>query len=214
MIYILSGNDTKKKNAYLKKLYKGVQPIFVPEVSATKEMLFDYAMSRSLFGESSVIVFENILKKEYITLSSEDFLMLKDSKTTLVFTEEKLLASEVKKYKKYATIEDFNIQSVKQAPKMNVFSIAEAFSRRDKIGTWVLYREAVSLGISPEEISGIIFWKIKTMLLTGTKFFSMDELKNQSSELVSIYHKAHRGEFDFIIGLEQFILSTLSKQES
>ena len=49
------------------------------------------------------------------------------------------------------------------------------------------------------------------MILNGTKFFSKEELKKASSELVSIYHKAHRGEYDFTISLEQFILSSLSK---
>lgn len=211
MIYILSGNDTKNKNAYLKKLYKSDQPIFVPEIGVTKEILFDYALSMSLFGKSSIIVFENILKKEDITLSPQDLLMLKDSKITLVFLEEKLLAPEIKKYKNYATIEGFNMPVIKQTPKMNVFSIADTFSRKDKIGTWILYRDSISLDIPPEEISGIIFWKIKMMLLTGSEFFSNDELKNRSSELVSIYHQAHKGECDFVIGLEQFILSTLSK---
>jgi DNA polymerase III delta subunit len=128
-----------------------------------------------------------------------------------VFVEEKLLVGEVKKYKKYAVIEDFSIESVKQVSKTNVFGIAEAFSRKDKIGTWVLYRDAISKGVAPEEISGIIFWKIKTMLLNGARVFSVPELKKVSSELVSLYHKAHMGECDFVIGLEQFILSTLNK---
>lgn len=211
MIYILSGNDTKKKSAYLKKLYKSDQSIFVPEANATKEMILDYAMERSLFGESTTVVFENILKKEDISLSPDELSKLKDSKTVVVFLEEKLLAVDSKKYIKYATIEDFSTQIVKQTPKMNIFSIADAFARRDKINTWILYRDAVALGAQPEEISGIIFWKIKTMVLNGTKSFSQDELKSQSSELVSLYHKAHRGESDFVIGLEQFILSALSK---
>lgn len=211
MIYILSGNDTKKKSAYLKKLYKSDQPIFVPEANATKEIILDYAMERSLFGESMTVVFENILKKEDISLSPDELSKLKDSETAVVFLEEKLLAVDSKKYIKYATIEDFSTQIVKQAPKMNMFSITDAFARRDKINTWILYRDAVALGAQPEEISGIIFWKIKNMVLNGTKSFSQDELKSQSSELVSLYHKAHRGESDFVIGLEQFILSALSK---
>ena len=212
MIYILYGNDTRKKNAYLKKLYKDSQPLFIPESGVTREVLLDYAMSRNLFDETSVIVFENVLKKEEVGLSNEDLEKLKESQTVIVFIEEKLLAADVKKYKKYSIIEDLGIEALKQTPKMNVFNIADKFSLRDKIGAWVLYREAVALGIQPEEISGIIFWKIKTMILTGTNFFSEDELKKQSAELVSLYHSAHRGECDFIIGLEQFILSALGKK--
>jgi hypothetical protein len=212
MIYILSGNDTKNKNVYLKKLDKNNSSILIPDGKITKEELLNYALSVNLFGDSKVIVFENVLKEGDINLSTEEILSLKDSATTFVFLEDKLLALEIKKYKKYAIIEDFNSQIVKQSPKVNVFSIADSFSHKDKIGTWILYREAVSLGIQPEEISGIIFWKIKTMILSGTKFFSIDELKRRSSELISIYHKAHSGEIDFTIGLEQFILSSLNKK--
>lgn len=211
MIYILSGNDTKKKNIYLKKLYKNNTPTFVPNNGVVKEMLLDYAHSVSLFGGEEVFVFEGLLKEGNITLSGEDIDVLKESENVFVFIEDKLLAPELKKYKKYATIEDFSSVIAKPAPKINVFNIADSFSRRDKINTWILYREAVSVGVAPEEISGIIFWKIKSMILSGTKFFSPDELKKKSSELVSIYHKSHRGDIDFTIGLEQFILSSLSK---
>lgn len=210
MIYILLGNDNKKKNIYLKKLYISGLP-FLLEKGFKKEELFDKAGSVSLFGDVPIVVIEGMIKDGDIVLSSEEISLLKDSKTTFVFLEEKLLAQDIKKYKKYATIEDFGIVVTKQIPKMNVFSIADSFSRKDKIGTWILYREAILQGVSPEEISGIIFWKIKTMILSGTKFFSPDELKMMSSNLLSLYHRAHKGELDFVIGLEQFILSSLSK---
>lgn len=211
MIYILSGNDTKKKNIYLKKLIKGNAPIYILEENLNIEIILDYASSISLFGESPIIVLEGLIKKGDIVLSVDDLSVLKDSLTTFVFLEEKLLAIDEKKYEKYGVIENFASLVGKQAQKMNVFNIAEAFSRKDKIGTWILYREAISKGVSPEEISGIIFWKVKTMILNGTKIFSVSELNKMSSELVSIYHKAHRGECDFVISLEQFILLTLSK---
>jgi DNA polymerase III delta subunit len=212
MIYILSGNDTKKKNSYLKKLCKDNAPVFVSNKEVTKNMILDYAHSVSLFGGEQIVVFEGLIKEESLVFSDEDLVGMKESPTIFVFMEEKLLAPQVKKYKKYATIEDFGMAILKQTPKMNMFDIADSFSKRDKVSTWILYRQAVSLGVQPEEISGIIFWKIKTMLLSPTKLFSPIELKKRSSELVSIYHKAHRGECDFIIGLEQFILSSLSKK--
>jgi len=211
MIYILSGNDTKSKNIYLKKLYKGDLPIFVYKQGVKKEEIFDQAGNISLFGDSPVVILENIIKEGDFDFKEEDLLILKDSKTLFVFFEDKLLAADLKKYKKFATIEDFNIVEQKPPAKMNVFSIADSFSRKDKIGAWILYREAISLGVSPEEISGIIFWKIKSMILTGTKFFSKDELTIISSKLVFIYHISHKGDTDFTISLEQFILSSLSK---
>jgi hypothetical protein len=212
MIYIFCGNDNKKKNIYLRKLYKKDEPIFIQDgMDITKEKLFDYAKSMSLFGEYPVIVLENIIKKGEINFSKEEMVLLGETETIFVFLEEKLLVADIKKYEKYAKIEDFNIATVKQSPKINIFGIADAFARRDKMTTWILYREAVSVGVAPEEISGIIFWKIKTMILAGTKIFSIDELKIRSSELVSLYHESHRGETDFTVGLEQFILSALNK---
>lgn len=211
MIYILTGNDTKKKSSYLKKLCKDDTAIVLSQPEIYKEKFFEYAGSISLFGKSPIIVAENLIKGEIINFSEDDLSVLKNSDTIFVFLEEKLLTACLKKYKKYALIENFSTSVIKSTPKINVFNIADSFSRKDKIGTWILYREAISAGSIPEEISGIIFWKIKTMLLNGNKLFSPNELKKRSSELVSLYHEAHMGESDFTIGLEQFILSSLSK---
>lgn len=211
MIYILLGNDTKKKNTFLKKLYKDNIPIFASGTDLSKELLFEKTESVSLFGEKTIMVLDSPIKEGDLIFSVEDLQILKESQTTFVFLEEKLLAMDLKKYKKFAEIENFTSPETKISSKVNVFGIADAFSRRDKIGTWVLYRDAVTAGVSPEEISGIIFWKIKMMILNGNKIFSINELKSQSSLLVSLYHRAHRGEIDFIIGLEQFILSSLNK---
>lgn len=211
MIYILLGNDIKKKNTYLKKLYKNDVPIFIPHTDISKEFLFNQARSISLFGEHSIIVLDNAIKEGRLDFSVDELRSLKDSETTFILQEEKLLVSDLKKYKKYATIEDFSNLITKKVPKIDVFNIAEAFARWDKIGAWVLYRQAISQGIPPEEISGILFWKIKMMILNGTKIFKLDTLKKMSSELVAIYHKSHKGEIDFTISLEQFILSSLSK---
>lgn len=210
MIYILSGNDAKKRNNYLKKLYGNGQPIFISPANLNKDVLFEYAQTISLFGESPVILVENLIKNKEISLSQEDLVLLNESKTVFVFLEEKVLISDSKKYKKYSTMEDFSSVVAKQSPKTNVFGIADSFSRRNKIETWILYTETVLAGVAPEEISGIIFWKIKTMILNGSKVFSLDELKRQSSELVSLYHRAHQGKIDFAVGLEQFILDSLT----
>lgn len=210
MIYILSGNDAKKRNNYLKKLYGNGQPIFISPANLNKDVLFEYAQTISLFGESPVILVENLIKNKEISLSQEDLVLLNESKTVFVFLEEKVLISDSKKYKKYSTMEDFSSVVAKQSPKTNVFGIADSFSRRNKIETWILYTETVLAGVAPEEISGIIFWKIKTMILNGSKVFSLDELKRQSSELVSLYHRAHQGKIDFTVGLEQFILNSLT----
>ena len=211
MIHIISGNDTKNKKASLKKLIGNHESFFVSGSNISKEILYERAGTISLFGESPVVVIEGLLSESDIVLSVDDLKILKDSPTIFIFLEDALLAKEETKFKKYADIQTFDQKITKSIPKINVFAIADAFGRKDKVSAWILYRESIQGGAEPEAISGMLFWKIKTMLLSGAKTFDVDTLKHQSGELVSLYHKAHRGELDFTIGLEQFILSSLTK---
>lgn len=211
MIYILAGNKVKEKTLYVKKLGENRDIIKISQASVSRELLKEYAENVSLFGDSPVIVTENALSEGDITFSLDELKSLNESKTIFIFNEDKLLKTDEKKYIKYAIIERFEEKEVKSVPKINIFAIADSYAKRDKVNTWILYREAVEAGLEPEMISGMLFWKIKTMVQNGNKNFSNDELKYNSSAIVSLYHEAHRGEKDFVIGLEQFILSSLSK---
>ncbi|MEI6659807.1 MAG: hypothetical protein WCK91_00065 [bacterium] len=209
MIYILAGNDTKKKGARARAIVSGTELTVLQVKDLTPESLSLYAMSTSLFGTTSSVQLENIIKSGFV-FSLPLLKNLQDSETNFLFMEDKLLAADEKKYQKYATIEKFEEKVIKQAPKINVFTIADAYERKDKIGAWASYVAAIESGIEPEAISGILFWKIKTMVIGNSRVFSRDSLVSKSSSIVSLYHRAHRGEVDFTIGLEQFILSSLS----
>jgi len=211
MIYILVGNDIKKRSAYLKTLLKNREVIQLTQGGVSKESLIGYAQSQNLFGDSPTILMENFLHDGVTLLSAKDLTLLQESTSIFIFLEDTLKAVDEKKYKKYAAIEHFSEKVVASSPKFNTFVITDAFGRHDKISTWILCREALEKGVEPEAISGLLFWKIKTMMLGNNNLFTKDELKNQSSAIVSLYHRAHRGECDFGIGLEQFILSSLSK---
>lgn len=211
MIYFLVGNDNKQKNAKIRIISDVLKPIKIDMDQISKGILLDYALSSSLFGDINIIIIENFLSHKDIVLSDDDLKTIEESKNIFIFLEDSILATEEKKYKKYSLIEKFEKKEIKKDAGKEVFAIADSFAKKDKIGTWVLYRNAIEKGIAPENISGILFWKIKTMILNNNKIFSLDSLKKQSSEIVTLYHRAHRGEVDFVIGLEQFILSSLNK---
>ncbi len=211
MIYILEGNDLKKKSTRLLALVGPRNTIQLREEDSKRESLLEYAESISLFGDSPIVVIKDVLSEKSFSLSAKDLTFLESSQTLFIFLEDTLKAADKKKYEKYASIESMNTQKIAKAPTVNTFAIADSFARRDKIGTWVLYHEAINTGALPEMISGMLFWKIKTLILGTSTVFTKEELKKQSSSIVSLYHQAHRGEKDFIIGLEQFILSSLSK---
>lgn len=116
----------------------------------------------------------------------------------------------------------------KKKPEFNIFSLSDAFGKRDKKKLWVLLQKAVASGAVPEEIHGILFWQLKSIMLafqcksaeeagvkpfvwskakTFAKNWSENELKFLSSKMVSLYHDAHRGIHDFSVALERFILT-------
>lgn len=210
MIYFLIGNDNKNKSVYTNELTNNGEVFFYSGNNTDKNLILSHSSNISLFGDSPSVVTENIFSEKIIDLSHEEFLLLKDSKTIFVIKEDKTPASEQKKYKKYGEVKIFEDKKIPSNDKFNVFSITDAFANKDKINTWILYNKAIESGVEPEAISGVLFWKIKMMILNGSRSFNLDELKNLSSSIVSLYHKAHTGEIDFYIGLEQFILNSLS----
>lgn len=212
MIYVLTGDDTKSKSEYIRGLTVGRESFFVSISNLSRDLIMSYATNISLFGETPVVILEDVLREESFILDDPDLKLLKDSNTVFIFKEDKLTALEQKKYKKYGEVKIFESKKDLPPQKFNVFSVTDAFARRDKVSTWTLYLQSISSGVEPEALAGILFWKIKNMILSGSKTFSKEELKYQSSNIVSLYHKAHRGDKDFPIGLEQFILSSLSSK--
>lgn len=111
--------------------------------------------------------------------------------------------------------------------KIDFFEFSNALGERNKKLLWTLYQDALFEGVPAEEVHGIFFWQVKAMLsaLRSSnaieaglnpfvftkaknygKNYSERELKEMSRALFTMYHKAHRGEIDFYVALETFIL--------
>ena len=111
--------------------------------------------------------------------------------------------------------------------KVDFFEFTDALGRRDKKGLWVLYQDALAEQVPSEEIHGMFFWETKSLLL-AKKYTTADEagmkpypfqkareharnykdgeLETILENLVAMYHEAHRGNIDFPVALEKFIL--------
>lgn len=210
MIYILIGEDRKSKNTFIKELTLGRESFFVFNNNLDKNLIMNHANSISLFNDNPIIIIENIINEGIITFTTKELELLKKSETIFIFKEDKMLVANQKKYEKYGELKIFEDKKSTINKKFNTFSIADAYEKKDKILAWTLYRKAIEEGVEPEAISGVIFWKIKNMILNKTQKFTKEELRNQLGRIVYIYHKAHKGELDFTIGLEKFILESLS----
>ncbi len=209
MIYLIYGNDFTKKSEQIKKLANGASIVRVPADQLTEGGLLSLARQSPLFGEAPATVIEDLLDQEFV-ISEEVLDSIKNSSNVFIILENSATQTNIKKYKKY--IEEVFVfeEKLPPRPKGNAFLVAEMYAKRNRIGAWTAYVELVESGEVPEAISGMLFWKIKTMVASrayGT--YTQAELLERSSKLLDIYHRAHLGEIDMGVELEQFIISTI-----
>lgn len=210
MIYIFSGNDNKSKNAEIKKLFGNKEFFSIKKEELVKEKIFEYSNIKSLFGDSPIIVVDNFFDEKY-SFSKKEILDLQKSETVFIFIENSFSSANIKKYEEFAKIFFFEERKEKKIETNISFEIANAFGVKDKIKAWILFNQAIEKGVEPEQISGILFWKIKSLSESRQNVFSREEIKRSSSLLVSLHHDAHLGKKDFVVGLEQYLLFVLSK---
>ncbi len=186
--------------------------IFLDQLLSDKEMkkiVMDYVEEMK---ESShiFVMLENKIDKKSLTK------LEKNAEKVLLFDLENEDKKGFKPAKYPSPTEGFNI-----------FNIADAFAVKDRKRLWMLLVEAKMHNIAPEEIHGILMWSVRTMLLAesvrsaeeaglkpfvfgkaqkNAKNFSKKELAKKSSKLISIYHDSRRGEIDFGLSLEMFVL--------
>jgi hypothetical protein len=87
------------------------------------------------------------------------------------------------------------------------FLVANAFANKDKLHTWIYFRQAVDLGVVMEELIGVLFWKIKDMLLRKNfSKFSEEQLKNYVSKISYLLPEARKKGLDAESAFEQFLL--------
>ena len=237
MLYFLHGSDIDKAREKAREMVAGLlkkrpgAEVFRMDSEGWSEARLDELIhGQGLFNRSYIIqtvhLFEDaeaegaFLKKlPAIAKSPNIFIAVEGevlSKTLIAVTE---VAEKV---------QAFSRKGEKKRPSFNIFSLTDAFGRRDKKNLWVLFRKAVANGAVPEEIHGLLFWQLKSILLAHlcktaeeahvkpfvwskaksfAKNWSEPELKELSSKMVSLYHDSHRGIHDFGIGLERLILT-------
>ena len=118
--------------------------------------------------------------------------------------------------------------------KVDFFDFTDGLGERNKKKLWTLYQDALAEEVPSEEIQAMFFWQVKSMLsalksqtateaglnpfvYSKAKNYAKNyclpnvsvgekKLKQMSTKLFDMYHEAHRGEIDFAVALEKFIL--------
>ncbi len=114
---------------------------------------------------------------------------------------------EEKKYQVPAEIPEEEVFTPLKEKKFNSFLLANAFSGRDRLNLWILYRQALRRGVALEELAGVLFWKAKDMILKRNfSKFSEKELKNFATRISYILPESREWGRDNEEALEQFLL--------
>lgn len=207
-----------------------IERVYQEEFKGDK--LDEFVLSRGLFGEPRIIIMEGILGEDITTapvlkkireiaLSPNTFVFLEDDINTETINILKENAEKIFYFK--------NETDKKGTREFNVFSVTDAFGRRDRKSAWILYQKAVLAGASPEELHSMLFWQIKNILLAKkwsdggaslagmkpfvfnkaksfARNFSEKEIMELSSKFIDVYHKSRKGLVSFDEALEKLIL--------
>src|SRR3989344_9667911 len=221
MLYVIYGKDREKGRARFRALREELgkkcgEERSILEGELSNELLHSFAASQGLFGNTSLFVFDCLFDKkaEQEVLSAHANELRLSPNSFLVFEPEldKKIGDEIKATK--AEVEEFALNKANTRPEFNIFSLGDALGKRNKKELWVLYQEALTSGLSGEEICNTLFWTVKNIALmknarmddncglnpfvatkarSFAKNYSQEEIASLSRSLVTIYHEDHRG---------------------
>ncbi len=176
----------------------------------------EYIGGQGLFSNKYIVFLDRICSdKNTKELFLDKLKEIKESENIFIIFEGKLdKATATKIEKKSEKFLVFNLgekeikeKEDKKKQELNIFEIANALARRNKKEIWIIYRKLIDNGKVPEEIHGVLFWKIKSMILSGgTSNWKKDELMDFMDRLITIYHEARRGNGELETSLERLVL--------
>jgi DNA polymerase III delta subunit len=231
MLYVLHGTDRDKVRGKLHELVASLEKkrpdaqVLKIGVDNWKESKLDeYVSGMNLFAPKNIIILDSLYSNKEIQ-SSVDLDVLAESENVCIVVEQKLTKENLKKLEKRAEkVQEFNLpEVVKKKESPITFSFVEALVNKDKKRSWSLFQKLAADSVAAEEIHGVIWWQFKTLYLAhmstdaanaglnpfvhqkakvALKNWNKETLSQMLKRLVLMYHKAHRGECDFVAELE------------
>jgi len=212
MLYLFSGDDAKSKiinyEKFIKSLPKEAEIFSVNRNDFDQVQIESFYSGSSLFSAKSAVIFFGILEYE----ETREFILEKleamgKSGNIFVFLEGKLNKPILDAFRKArAELNVFELPKEKKE-KFDNFLVANAFANKDKLNTWIYFRQAVDVGVVMEELIGVLFWKIKDMLLKKNfSKFSEEQLKDYASKISYLLPEARKKGLDAESAFEQFLL--------
>lgn len=165
--------------------------------------------SAGLFHKKYIVLLDHLLEDGDVRkVVAKNIKEMAGAEHLFVILEDSIDKKTLTKIEKYAHKVVVYNATKKVAPKENDFALANAIEKKDKKKAWVLLSSAFDRGVRPDILHGMIFWKVKTMVLKSQTYtYSEQELRRLLSDLVTMHHRARTGKTDMSIALEKFVLS-------
>ncbi len=234
MYYLFHGNNTEESRKKAGQMLLAMQKKR-PESELIKigsdnwdENIFKGLIgAQGLFDTKYIISLDMREGKEMLEVVASFAEDMKESQNAFVILSEALLVKYGKSLKEDAFKETESKKLEEKRLGFNVFSLAEALGRKDKKSLWVGYLHALSEGVSPEEITGVLFWQIKNTLIAMqtksvaesklspyadknargfAKNFTKEELTQISEKLIDATDAVRNGEGEMEVLLEGVLL--------
>lgn len=219
MIYLFSGDDTENKLLFYEKFVKslpaGTETFFVSRNDFDRTQIESLYSGAGLFFSKCAVIFQNIFERE----ETQDFILEKlelmgKSANSFIFLEGKLNKPILDAFEKALPVSRQVVPAIntfllpkEKKEKFDNFLVANAFGVKDKLNLWIYFRLAMDKGVGMEELVGVLFWKIKDMLVKKDfRKFSEAELKNSVSRLSYLLPQARKKGLDAESAFEQFLL--------
>lgn len=236
MYLVVHGTEFRKVRKKIASILAGLEKKR-PDAQyfALEDENFDTAQFEELLGGQGLFERKNIVLLDNVFSSKEgkERVMdackeMKDSENVFILYEPTLTKKDLTKLSKHAyEVYEF-LESKKKVVEYKPFGLSDAIGKRSVKEGWNELQRAWIAGKSSEEIHGLIFWQVKSMILAsasssaeeagmkpfmygkskkGAANYTDLELRSLSRNLVERYHKARRGEGELARHIEEFVLS-------
>ena len=207
MIYSIVGTSITVRKKAFEEVLKGR----VPTAYVRSDTIWELEAlinAEDLFGGEVIVLVEQV----GVDADGRDTLkkVLKEldaSKNLFIIDEPFVETSFVKTLEKYSK-KVFDGREEKAKGK-DPFVLTNAIMKRDKKEAWLAWMEIRDLDAEP--VQGALWWRVRTLwdgVKEGKKSaYSEEELANMGFALVTMSHRAHRGEVDLKEEIEKFVLS-------
>lgn len=253
MIYFIHGENIvavkNKAHELIDSLFKkkpDASLIKLDNESKDFSLIDESIFGQGLFEKKYIVFFDNIFSSpdwrekiidriKEIAESNNIFIICEgklDKKTASLIEKNAVKSQEYKTDNKGDKVLESSFgDNFNKKTEFNIFSLAEALGEKRFSDLWLGIKRANSFGIPAEQIQGILFWQIKSIIMSikcslpeecGLKPFVYSKAKNMSKrwnekeiqncllDLLMIYHKSREeGGERMELGLEKWVVGRM-----